>query len=79
MASVVAFGETFVDIDWNDDGCLRAQLGGSCANVVSEIAILGGKSSVITKVADDCIGKFVIKQLSDYGVSQCQSVELSPG
>lgn len=69
MASVIAFGGTYVDIDWSDQGYLKAQLGGSCANVVAEISVLGGSSSVITKISDDNIGKFLIRELRRYGVN----------
>lgn len=69
MASVVAFGEAFADIDWFDDGWLKAQLGGSCANVTTEVSIMGGYSAIITKLSNDSLGRFVLRSLSDYGVN----------
>ena len=67
MSSVVAFGETFADAYWHS-GKLLVQLGGCCANVASEISLMGGKASIITKVSDDILGKFLLKSLADYGV-----------
>lgn len=68
LAAVVAFGETFVDLNWSSDGIITASLGGSCANVAAEISIMGGNASIITKVKDDCVGRFILRELSNYGV-----------
>ena len=68
MASVITIGDTFVDIECSDNGH-KMNLGGACANIASEIALLGGKSSVITKLRDDVIGRFIVKQLKNYNVN----------
>ena len=75
MASVIVLGETFVDVeaDMNSSSIgLKMNLGGACANVASEIAIMGGRSSVITKVRNDVIGKYIVRQLKEYGVNTDQ-------
>ncbi len=46
-----------------------AALGGSSANCAAAIVRLGGKASLLTTVSDDAVGRFVIRQLADYGIA----------
>ena len=68
MASVIAFGEVFVDADFTDYGKPFLHLGGACANMISNISLLGGKTGIIVKLKDDIIGNYIIQQLEMYGV-----------
>ncbi len=45
-----------------------AALGGSAANSAAAIARLGGKAALLTCVSDDAVGRFVTKQLHQYGI-----------
>jgi len=43
-------------------------LGGSSANIGVAITRHGGKAALLTRVADDSIGRFAVNQLKNYGV-----------
>lgn len=45
-------------------------LGGSSANIGVAITRLGGQASLVTRVADDAIGRFAINQLDHYGIDR---------
>ncbi|ABD54336.1 5-dehydro-2-deoxygluconokinase [Jannaschia sp. CCS1] len=45
-------------------------LGGSSANIGVAITKLGGKASLVTRVADDAIGRFCCNQLDLYGIDR---------
>ena len=45
-------------------------LGGSSANIGVQLCKYGGKCSLLTRVSNDALGKFVIKQLDFYGVNR---------
>jgi 5-dehydro-2-deoxygluconokinase len=45
-----------------------AALGGSAANIAVAIAKQGGKSSLLTTVSNDAVGRYTLKALSSYGV-----------
>ncbi|MDE2913367.1 MAG: 5-dehydro-2-deoxygluconokinase [Paracoccaceae bacterium] len=45
-----------------------ACLGGSSANIAVAIVRLGGRSSLVTTVSDDAVGRFVRNELGRYGV-----------
>jgi 5-dehydro-2-deoxygluconokinase len=45
-------------------------LGGSSANIAVAINKHGGRSALVTCVADDAIGRFCLKQLDHYGVDR---------
>lgn len=47
-------------------------LGGSSANICVAINKLGGKTSLVTRVSDDSIGRFCKNQLQHYGVDHSQ-------
>lgn len=63
-------------IDFFTDPGVRAEdaervgvgLGGSAANIGAGICRLGGKAALVTRVSDDSIGSFCIRQLEKYGV-----------
>lgn len=46
----------------------QTSLGGSSANIAAGICKLGGKASLVTRVSDDCIGRYCINELKRYGV-----------
>lgn len=46
----------------------RSGLGGSSANIAAGICKFGGKAALVTRVSDDSIGRFCVKQLRHYGV-----------
>ncbi len=52
-----------------DADVLHVALGGSSANTAVGICKLGGQASLVTRVSDDSIGRFCVKQLHRYGVS----------
>ncbi|PIB25589.1 5-dehydro-2-deoxygluconokinase [Amylibacter kogurei] len=43
-------------------------LGGSSANIAAGICKLGGRAALVTRVSDDSIGRYCVKQLKHYGV-----------
>lgn len=45
-------------------------LGGSSANIGVAITKLGGQASLVTRVADDAIGRFCCNQLDHYGIDR---------
>lgn len=45
-------------------------LGGSSANIGVAITKLGGKAALVTRVADDAIGRFACNQLDHYGIDR---------
>lgn len=47
-----------------------ASLGGSSANICVAITKHGGKAALVTRVADDAVGKFCLNQLDHYGVNR---------
>ncbi|NRG16079.1 5-dehydro-2-deoxygluconokinase [Rhizobiales bacterium] len=63
-------------IDFFTDPGVRAEdaervgvgLGGSAANIAAGICKLGGKAALVTRVSDDSIGSYCIRQLEKYGV-----------
>ena len=47
---------------------LTTALGGSSANIAAAITRAGGKASLLTRVSDDAVGRFVLNQLARYGI-----------
>ena len=47
---------------------MHVSLGGSAANTAVGICKLGGRASLLTRVSDDNVGRYCIKQLINYGV-----------
>ncbi len=47
-----------------------ACLGGSSANIGVAITKLGGQATLVTRVADDAIGRFACNQLDHYGIDR---------
>ena len=45
-----------------------AHLGGSSANICVGITQQGGRTALVTRVSDDAIGRFCVKQLENYGI-----------
>lgn len=45
-----------------------AALGGSAANIAAAISRLGGQASLLSCVSDDAVGRFVSKQLAEFGI-----------
>jgi len=45
-------------------------LGGSSANMAVQLSKYGGSCSILTRVSNDALGKFVLNQLDDYGVKR---------
>jgi 5-dehydro-2-deoxygluconokinase len=43
-------------------------LGGSAGNIAAGLARLGGRVSLISAVSDDAVGRFVLRQLRQYGI-----------
>ena len=48
----------------------RSALGGSSANICVALTRQGCKSSLVTSVSDDAIGRYCLKQLDEYGVNR---------
>lgn len=69
MASVIAFGETFLDLDCRSLNDITLNLGGACANLAADISLLGGKSAIITKITNDYIGRHLLSSLKGYGIN----------
>lgn len=55
-----------------------ACLGGSSANIGVAITKLGGNASLVTRVADDAIGRYCCNQLDHYGIERTH-VKTQPG
>ena len=51
-----------------DAQTMTVALGGSSANIAAGICKLGGRASLVTRVSDDSIGRYCVKQLQTYGV-----------
>ncbi len=51
-----------------DAETMTAALGGSSANIAAGICKLGGRAALVTRVSDDSVGRFCVKQLNKYGV-----------
>ncbi|MFK7853428.1 MAG: 5-dehydro-2-deoxygluconokinase [Granulosicoccus sp.] len=49
-----------------------ANLGGSSANICVAITRQGGRAALLTRVSDDSVGRFCLKQLDGYGVDRSQ-------
>ena len=47
-----------------------AHLGGSAANIAVALARQGAGASLLTRVSDDAVGRFVVAELDRYGVSR---------
>lgn len=47
-----------------------ACLGGSSANIAVAVVRQGGRASLVTRVADDAIGRFALNELDRYGVDR---------
>ena len=43
-------------------------LGGSAANIAAGVVRLGGRTSLLTAVSDDAVGRFVLRELARYGI-----------
>ena len=43
-------------------------MGGSSANIAAGIVKLGGKAALVTRVSDDAVGRYCVRQLGRYGV-----------
>lgn len=67
MASVIVFGETFLDINCCNK-VPELRLGGAGANLAVFISLLGGDSGIITKIANDFVGEIIFNELRCYGV-----------
>lgn len=52
-----------------DAEVLHVGLGGSSANMAVGICKLGGRAALVTRVSDDSIGRYCLKQLQRYGVN----------
>jgi 5-dehydro-2-deoxygluconokinase len=53
-----------------DAAGFKACLGGSSANIAVALARLGVRASLITRVSDDAVGRFVLNELDRYGVDR---------
>lgn len=51
-------------------------LGGSAANIAAGIVRLGGAASLITTVSDDAVGRFVLRELTRYGIDTTRVTRL---
>jgi 5-dehydro-2-deoxygluconokinase len=51
---------------------VKVAIGGSSANISVGIVKLGGKAALVTRVSDDSIGRYCVKQLNNYGVDASQ-------
>lgn len=47
-----------------------ATLGGSSANIAAAITRQGGQAELVTCIADDAVGRFVLNQLDRYGIGR---------
>jgi len=73
---VLAIGETLVDLisekevdTLRDADTFRKYLGGAPANIAANVAKLGGRSAVISKIGTDTLGQFLLAELRRHGVS----------
>ncbi len=51
---------------------VKVAIGGSSANISVGIVKLGGQAALVTRVSDDSIGRYCVKQLKGYGVDVSQ-------
>lgn len=51
-----------------DATSMSVALGGSSANIAAGICKLGGQAALVTRVSDDSVGCYCVKQLNRYGV-----------
>ncbi len=72
---LLAVGETLIDFiseekvaRLRDAKTFRRYLGGSPANIAVNIAKLGGRSAVISKIGHDAFGQFIESELRRFGV-----------
>ena len=57
----------------NEDAIdVKVAVGGSSANIAVGIVKLGGAASLVTRVSDDSVGRYCVKQLKQYGVDAKQ-------
>lgn len=75
MKSLYAIGEVLIDFIPLQKGKMLKEVveferapGGAPANVAATVAILGGKSSMISKLGNDAFGDFLIETLQQAGV-----------
>ena len=47
-----------------------AHLGGSAANIAATLSCLGANSALLSRVSDDAVGHFVLKELDRYGIDR---------
>jgi fructokinase len=73
---LLAVGETLIDFiseqkvaRLRDAESFRRYLGGSPANIAVNVAKLGGRSAVISKIGADAFGQFIESELRRFGVS----------
>jgi fructokinase len=59
------------------DGKMKPVVGGTAANVATNLALLGWQSSVSALLGDDRAGREIVRQLSEYGV-HTSNVVLDP-
>ncbi|MEE9335965.1 MAG: 5-dehydro-2-deoxygluconokinase [Granulosicoccaceae bacterium] len=59
---------------------LKVAVGGSSANIAIGIVKLGGAAALVTRVSNDSVGRYCVKQLNNYGVDATQVRQVSgPG
>ena len=73
---LLAVGETLIDFiseqsvaHLQNARSFRRYLGGSPANIAVNVAQLGGRSAVISKIGGDAFGRFIESELRRFGVS----------
>ena len=73
--SFVIFGRAGMDLFADPIGVksahaehFRSGLGGSSANIAAGISKFGGRTSLVTSVSDDAVGRFCLNELHRYGV-----------
>jgi 5-dehydro-2-deoxygluconokinase len=50
-------------------GAFKAALGGSAANIATALSLQGADTTLLTRVSNDAVGRFVLDALSGYGVN----------
>lgn len=75
MKKVLAIGEALIDFIPSVTGCTLDKVpsftrtcGGAPANVAAAVALLGGRSALLTKLGKDGFGDFIVRTLRDAGV-----------
>ena len=51
-----------------DASSMMVAMGGSSANIAAGIVKFGSKAALLTRVSDDAVGRYCVKQLQNYGV-----------